>query len=66
MNDKPFKTDFSKAWKEYQQSEQYKNSIEILSRKNIFMPYSNNILFNSFCAGFNSKFKIPEHEQILN
>lgn len=66
MNNPAFETDYSKAVKEYQQSEQYKQSIEILNKKNIYKPYSDNILINAFTAGFNSKFKTPDYETIFN
>lgn len=66
MNNEPFETDFSQAWKEYQQSQQFNNCIEILNRKSIYMPYSENILLNAFTAGFTSKYKTPDYEQIFN
>lgn len=53
-------TAYSKAWKAYQKSIEYKNSISVLEKKGIEHPFNENILQSAFSMGFNDKSK-SEH-----
>lgn len=44
--------DFKTVWEEYMKTDEYKESIKILESKGINYPYSENILYLAFSAGY--------------
>lgn len=51
---KPFITNYRKAWIDFKKTADYKQLSDVLKAKGIVQPYRDNILMCAFAAGWNA------------
>lgn len=51
---KAIETPYSKAWKEFKRTKEYKRGMEEMLKRGMIQPYISNILQTAFAAGYNS------------
>ena len=52
---KEFITHFSQAWSDYKETKEYKELVDFFKNKKMNQPYIDNVIFQIFTAGYNSK-----------
>lgn len=59
----PSETEYSKAWKQYCSTQSYSALVTLMLMKGLQQPYIDNILRDTFDAGWNAKHELSKPQQ---